>query len=423
MFSASDFLQIREAATLLNISEQTLRNWDKAGKLRAHRHPINGYRLYKVSDLHKLIGAIKSSQPLAELPEFEQLNLLDVVSQSIRPPTQKISSLLPPCHWSPEVALDPRHRPQNWDSPASTVRRDWRKYPQEAHVLNREGTAYRRLLPDEIALLQGFPREIVDVIGLTNREKIAALGDAVPPPLSRVILSAINDNWHWQNQTALEICAGIGGLAEGAASIGLEHVALIDSSPICGRLLKNGRRWPESVVHVADVRKVDYSKYRRKIGLFSGGPPCQPWSQSGQRLGNLDERDLLGHLDRLIAVVEPEVFVFENVPGLASIANHDYLSSVIMRLRKPGPSLSYGVLIGQLNAADYGVPQLRNRLFIIGFRGLPSSFVSKLFNDIENRATHINPSLSHGKRAPWLTIAETLRDSDTGSGWRRWVGR
>jgi DNA-binding transcriptional MerR regulator len=59
VLSGRDFLQIRDAARLLGVSEQTLRNWDRMGALRAHRHPINGYRLFRVADLHAVLDKIK----------------------------------------------------------------------------------------------------------------------------------------------------------------------------------------------------------------------------------------------------------------------------------------------------------------------------------------------------------------------------
>ncbi|MYD87346.1 MAG: MerR family DNA-binding transcriptional regulator, partial [Acidobacteria bacterium] len=58
MVSGRDFLQIRDAARVLGVTPKTLRNWDRAGHLRAHRHPINGYRLYRVGDLHALLDLL-----------------------------------------------------------------------------------------------------------------------------------------------------------------------------------------------------------------------------------------------------------------------------------------------------------------------------------------------------------------------------
>jgi len=409
LLSSRDFFRIQEAAEVLGVSEQTLRNWDRSGKLKAQRHPINGYRLYRAAELHALLQRLGVEERSAEDSQLT-FELVGVPGERASHPTR---SDVPACHWRPEVALDPKHRPQRWDAPSSTVRRDWRKYPQEAYVLNADSTRYRRLTPQEIAILQGFSPSVVDVEGLSNRQRIAAVGDAVPPPLAKAVLSAIDSMWRWTNRTALEICAGIGGL---------HHEALVDLSPVCGQLLRTGRNWEADAVHVGDVRRFDYESFRGRIGLLSGGPPCQPWSQSGHRMGHADERDLLGHLDAVVAAVEPEVFVFENVPGLATPANGPYLQHVVEALRHPTPDLRYGVLVGSLNAADLGVPQVRRRVFILGFRDQPSSYASQCFDRIEESETHIDPGLPWGNRRPWATVGAAIGDRTDPGGWRRWIG-
>jgi excisionase family DNA binding protein len=422
LLSARDFIRIQEAASILGVSEQTLRNWDRAGKLRAHRHPINGYRLYRAADLHAFLQTIGSwANPDGPGSSSQlALELFGAVDGGGSEP--KGTEALPPCHWNAEVALDPKHRPQRWDGPSTTVRRDWRKYPQEAYVLDSEGRRYRRLTVEEIAILQGFSPTVADVEGLTNRQRIASIGDAVPPPLAKAVVAGMDAVWDWSNRTALEICAGLGGLAEGAVHVGLEHEALIDISPVCGQLLRHGRSWSSDAVHVGDARSFDYDAYRGRIGLLSGGPPCQPWSQSGHRRGREDERDLLGHLDAVVRALEPEVFVFENVMGLATPANEPYLRHVIETLRRPGGDLRYGVLVGILNAADFGVPQLRRRVFILGFRDCPASFAGRCFAEIEGRATHVDPALPRRGKMPWLTVGEAIASRPDPGGWRRWIG-
>jgi excisionase family DNA binding protein len=417
LLSPRDYLRIQEAARALGVSEQTLRNWDRSGKLKAQRHPINGYRLYKAADLHALLKTFEG-----EFPEASAMQLpLGLAPHTGWQVEQAEYASMPDAHWSATVGLDPKHRPQRWDAPSSTVRRDWRKYPQEAYLLDKAGKAYRRLAVEEIAILQGFSPETVAAEGLTNRQKIAAVGDAVPPPLASAILRGVDEGWRWQNKTALEICAGIGGLAEGAASVGLEHRALVDISASCGTLLRNGRHWRADAVHVADVRSFPYEQYRGGIGLLSGGPPCQPWSQGGRHGAQEDARDLLGHLDEVVRVVEPEVFLFENVPGLATAGNAAYLRHVVDRLRAPGPT-KYGVMVGLLNAADYGVPQLRRRIFILGFRDRPSSFAGRRFDAIAQLATHRDPGLAGNGRRPWMTIGEAIQGVPDPGGWRRWIG-
>ncbi|MDQ9172395.1 MerR family transcriptional regulator [Oxalobacteraceae bacterium R-40] len=68
-FSFDGYLSIGKAAEILSVTNETLRNWDRSGKLKPVRHPVNGYRLYKRADLEALIGQITQPQSLQPLPE------------------------------------------------------------------------------------------------------------------------------------------------------------------------------------------------------------------------------------------------------------------------------------------------------------------------------------------------------------------
>jgi site-specific DNA-cytosine methylase len=318
--------------------------------------------------------------------------------------------------------LDPKHRPQKWTAPATTVRRDWRKFPQEAHVLDLAERRYRRFSADEIAILQGFDPTVVDLPNLTERQRVAALGDAVPPPLATALVRGITREWNWRNHTTVEICAGIGGLAEGAASASLEHLLLLDASDTCAELLRNRRPWSANRVVQADIRQFDFSPYCKRVGLLSGGPPCQPWSQSGRHEGEDDRRDLLSIMPELVAAIEPEVFLFENVPGLAMFADGQYLDNLVRRLRHPAHGSEYGVLAATLNAADFGVPQVRRRVFILGVRGRPAALASRCFDRVAQVASHRDPSSAADGRPPWRTVADALEGHKDPGGWRRWIG-
>jgi site-specific DNA-cytosine methylase len=122
-----------------------------------------------------------------------------------------------------------------------------------------------------------------------------------------------------------------------------------------------------------------------------------------------------------VAQVQPEVFVFENVPGLASGEHKAYLHDIIAKLRAPDDkSPKYGVVAGTLNAADFGVPQYRRRLFMIGFREMPSAFAFKTFDRVYDLATHRDPTLPHPARRPWTTLRESIGQRPDPGGWRRW---
>ncbi|MFC1970891.1 DNA cytosine methyltransferase [Chloroflexota bacterium] len=327
--------------------------------------------------------------------------------------------------WSEAVATDPKHRPQTLTRPATTVRREWSRWPQEAHLLDVQNRRYRRLTVPEIAIIQGFDPSWVDILGLSERDKIAALGNAVPPALARAIFRAIGKVWKWENRTSIEICAGIGGLAIGVSELGeFEHIALIENwGPACSILRSRGL-WSADAVGDGDVRQFDFSKHRGRLGLLAGGPPCQPWSQAGHQRGVHDPRDILGYLPNMVAKCLPEVIVIENVPGLiTNETNAAYLEDLIDRLGRPivdGPT--YGIAKGILIASDFGVPQVRKRLFILGFRGRSHTFASRTLQLVEKLATHRDPTSFDPQKKPWVTLGVALAGLPDPGGWRRYNG-
>lgn len=324
------------------------------------------------------------------------------------------------CTWSASVALDPKHRPQQLDRPSSTVRRCWCFSPQEAHLLDEVRRRYRKFSVQELAVLQGFGLSWFEKTGLTTTDTVRAIGDAVPPPLAHAVVSAIDQYVRWNSRTAVEICAGAGGLASASASIGLEHLLLIDQwSPAC-KILRNDKPWPADRVVCGNALDFDFRSLRGRVGLLSGGPPCQPWSQAGHRAGHGDPRDLLGRISAVVAAVEPDAFVFENVPGLFCETNFDYLSEILSRLRAPSRGVRYGVVSGILNAADYGVPQLRRRVFIVGVRDAPSAQAYRVLDAAYAMATHRDPSSPLPSRRPWVTLREALASIPDPGGWKHW---
>jgi len=110
---------------------------------------------------------------------------------SVSSPAEPVIDTIAECHWSLAVALDPKHRPQEPSKPASTVRREWWRFPQEAHLLDRTAGRYRRLVAREIALIQGFPEDWARESVQDELLLIRGYGDAVPPPLSEAVFSEL----------------------------------------------------------------------------------------------------------------------------------------------------------------------------------------------------------------------------------------
>ncbi len=346
---------------------------------------------------------------------------------------EKFTEKLPKSGWSESVALDPKHRPQTLDKSATTVRREWSRWPQEAHLLDEKKNRYRRLSVEEVATIQGFPISWFNNAGISEKESIEALGNAVPPAMSRAIFNTINEVWKWKSKSAIEICAGIGGLSIGSHKIGLRSDVLLEFwEPAC-KVLRNLDFCSPSAVRCEDVNKYEFSVHSGKTALLAGGPPCQPWSSAGKRKGLLDERDLMGATPEFISASQPEVFVFENVPGLVRGDEHKgYVKSLVERMSDPlgDGTLRYGVGYKIFNAADYGVPQRRKRVFFIGFRDKSHTFAEAVLQRIESSATHCDPDkpsfLSTGEaRLPWVTLGDAFAKAGIkrASGWRTFLDK
>ena len=197
--------------------------------------------------------------------------------------------------------------------------------------------------------------------------------------------------------TSIEICAGAGGQALGLERAGFSHVALVEyEQSYCNTLKLNRPNWN---VICADVKNFSGEPYRDKIDLFAGGVPCPPFSVAGKQLGNADERDLFPEALRLIEEINPRAVMLENVRGFLDPSFSDYRDFVLNKIDE----LGYNVQIKLLNASDYGVPQLRPRVVIVGIR-----------KDIKGVFFYptANPELTK-------SVGETLVDLMGENGWAR----
>jgi DNA (cytosine-5)-methyltransferase 1 len=161
--------------------------------------------------------------------------------------------------------------------------------------------------------------------------------------------------------TSLEICAGAGGQALGLERAGFESTCLVEIEEYaCNTLLLNRSQW--------NVKCMDLKKFSGKpyygVDLLAGGVPCPPFSVAGQQLGNLDERDLFPEALRLIKETSPKAIMIENVRGLFDPKFKSYRESIIEALNKLGYQADWQLI----NASDYGVPQLRPRTILVGFK-------------------------------------------------------
>jgi DNA (cytosine-5)-methyltransferase 1 len=168
----------------------------------------------------------------------------------------------------------------------------------------------------------------------------------------------------------IDLFSGPGGLSIGLKRAGYEILANVEINSDAMETYVSHDLDAEH--YNMDVRKVSFEKFRRKVDVVVGGPPCQPFSVGGLRKAQADERDMIPEFIRCLRESRPSAFIMENVPGLIQKNTRPYFDSVLSQLSLCGFRLNWAVL----NSADYGVPQKRKRLFILGSRDIQLRFPS-----------------------------------------------
>jgi DNA (cytosine-5)-methyltransferase 1 len=188
---------------------------------------------------------------------------------------------------------------------------------------------------------------------------------------------------------SLELFSGAGGLAKGLELAGFQHSAFVEFNPdACASLRRNFD--PEKVFE-GDIQDFDFHQLSN-IDVVAGGPPCQPFSLGGKHGAHNDQRDMFPYAIKAIETLTPKAFVFENVKGLLRESFSEYFRYIILRLTFPDAhsslkatwqehfkslqklnydrydGIKYKVKHTLVNAADYGVPQCRERVVIVGIR-------------------------------------------------------
>lgn len=268
---------------------------------------------------------------------------------------------------------------------------------------------------------------------------------------------------------SVELFAGAGGLAIGMSNAGFDHAAVIEwDHNACETFRENQRHHMRSVeqwpLFEGDVRAFDYGSIGKEVMVVSGGPPCQPFSLGGKHRGYLDQRDMFPEAVRAVRELRPKAFIFENVKGLLRETFADYFEYIHLQLTYPAFTRKknekwrehrarlekyhtsrqhcseYNVVFRLLNAANYGVPQRRERVFLVGFRSdlgirwsfpegehsedslLRSQWITGEYWDRHEISKRQRPSLTERQagrvqklrnllidgKHPWLTVRDAL---------------
>jgi DNA (cytosine-5)-methyltransferase 1 len=214
--------------------------------------------------------------------------------------------------------------------------------------------------------------------------------------------------------TFISLFSGAGGLDLGLERAGWDCLFATDVDPVAvatleanrGRQIGSGRRaLHDALIQQSDVRSLtgrsilgELGAARGSIPLLAGGPPCQSWSSAGNQQGFNDPRGrLVGEYLRIAAEIDARWLIFENVRGLLTARGADGVpGSALAHVRHSLLFHGWQTRVELLNAADYGVPQRRVRLILLGYRAGDAPTV---------------PAPTHG--GAWVSLADCLSDLRT----------
>ena len=230
--------------------------------------------------------------------------------------------------------------------------------------------------------------EALDVLGATYDDLIYQNSEA--KEWRRAVPRVLTDFGRPPNGVPfVSFFTGCGGVDLGFEAVGFEHRAAFEfDERFCKTLRKNRPDWhvfgpPTSAGDVSNVEETMSELLglinRNFDGVFVGGPPCQPFSVAASQrftkgggnykrvgFGHDIEGSLLFDYAAIIEYFRPKCFIIENVPGLSELDGGEQLGLMIERLERQGYAIQEPTIV---NAANFGVPQFRERLFVIGVRG------------------------------------------------------
>ena len=188
--------------------------------------------------------------------------------------------------------------------------------------------------------------------------------------------------------THASVFSGIGGPEVAATMLGWENLFHCEINPFGRKVLQY---WYPNAESYEDITKTDFSKWRGRVSVLTGGFPCQPFSYAGQRRGAEDDRYLWPHMHRCINEIQPDWVVCENVTGITTMVEQGEVSEVasqtsmfdtgdifhryrltetftLERISKNLESDGYTVQSILIPACAVGAPHRRDRVFIVGHR-------------------------------------------------------
>lgn len=220
----------------------------------------------------------------------------------------------------------------------------------------------------EGARLQSFKDSFIFYGSKTSQYK--QIGNAVPPLLARAIAEILKD--HLKNLTFVDLFAGAGGMSEGFLSEGYKLIAaneieknFFETYKLNHSEFDKGNNLILGDITLPEIKEqiISVAKKQKKIGVVIGGPPCQGFSHAGWRNSD-DKRNLLfKEFVHVVDEIRPEIFVMENVPGILTMRKGEAMKEIISSFEEIGYHVNRPF---KLSAENFGVPQKRKRVVIIG---------------------------------------------------------
>ncbi len=177
---------------------------------------------------------------------------------------------------------------------------------------------------------------------------------------------------HRMRFSTLDLFAGAGGLSQGFKQAGFDLVGAVELVEVAAQT--HARNFPDVPVFNGDISLLNFSDFfgNVNVDVVAGGPPCQGFSVAGKRNPDDPRNKLFYEFVRVVDEARPDYFVMENVPGILTMSNGKVREAIVEAFHEIGYS---NVSIAVLEAANYGVPQMRSRAIFIGNRhGLPNFF-------------------------------------------------
>ncbi len=251
-----------------------------------------------------------------------------------------------------------------WDKPSYTIATYFNRvgngcnlHPEQDRVMSNREAARFQSFPDDF-IFQG-----------SKASQYKQIGNAVPPLLARMVSSLIKP--YLDSYNFVDLFAGCGGMSEGFIMNGFNLIAVndVDKNIMLTNKYNHLKYADESHFILGDVT-LEETKQRiidacegHQVDVVIGGPPCQGFSYAGWRNPDDKRNQLFRDFVEMVRRIKPKFFVMENVLGILTMRKGEEIKAIIGAFEKIGYHVNSPL---KLNAANFGVPQKRKRVIIIG---------------------------------------------------------